>query len=91
MSECDSLASMNPLEHLADRLPPGLLRATSATSAGLALAGSGSLFAATVFGSALWAGLGILAFTLAGVLWHVTAVASEEPATRGRQRVTGSR
>jgi hypothetical protein len=71
---------MNPIEWLADRMPRGLVRPTSFASVACAALGSAFLFAAVVFGSIVWAVIGLGAFVLAGVLWHIVAIATESRA-----------
>jgi hypothetical protein len=68
---------MNPVEWVADRLPRGLVRPTSFACVACGALGSAFLFAAVVFGSIVWALVGIGAFVVAAFLWHIVAHASE--------------
>jgi hypothetical protein len=84
---------MNPLEALTARLPSGVTRSTSLIAVGLAVAGSGCLFGAAALGSVLWAVLGVVAFALAAMLWHIAAIASDQRggAAPGGRHAAGSR
>lgn len=61
---------MDYLERLSERVP-GVTGQAPWLSTLLGMIGAGSLFAATVFGSIIWAAGGVVAFVVAGVLWYL--------------------
>jgi hypothetical protein len=73
----DSLAGVNAIEWLADRIPRGLVRPASLLGVACAALGSALLFAGVVFGSIAWTLAGLGAFVAAAFLWHLVVHASE--------------
>jgi hypothetical protein len=62
------------IEKAAQWVPEGVVPFASAFGFVSALVGAGGLFAAVVFGSVVWAAIGLGLFVVAGLAWHVADI-----------------